>query len=106
MIIEGFELRETCMACPEQYDVRDDAGNQVGYLRLRFGRFYAAYPDAGGEIVFEKIWRGDDYKGCFDSDEERGLYLTLAVRSLRRAMLPASVERFLLEAERKTGPTP
>jgi hypothetical protein len=40
----AIELTLTCGACPEQYDAHLN-GARVGYLRLRHGRFYAAYPD-------------------------------------------------------------
>lgn len=60
-----FHLHQTCGACPEQYDLY--FGDQkVGYFRLRHGYFYVAYPDVGGEIVYESNTRGD---GAFEADE-------------------------------------
>lgn len=80
-VIDGVELRRTCYACPEQYEAFVD-GEQVGYLRLRHGWFYAAVPDHGGRVVYEADdSRGD---GIFD-DDERERYLTAAVRAIKAA---------------------
>lgn len=75
--IMGYELIETCGACPEQYDVYMN-GRQVGYLRLRHGCFYADYPNTGGEEVYRAYPKGD---GIFESDE-RDYYLTKAVMAI------------------------
>lgn len=77
-LIDGYRLVLTCVACPEQYDVFKGA-EQVGYLRLRHGHFYASVPDVGGETVFEASPNGD---GIFDDDERDG-YLTQAVAAIR-----------------------
>lgn len=63
--VKGFILNKTCSACPEQYDVYK-GGTQVGYLRLRHGRFRADVPDCGGATVYSAYPNGD---GIFDSDE-------------------------------------
>ena len=60
----------TCGACPEQYDVYID-GEEIGYMRLRHGWFYAEYR---GETVYEASPNGD---GMFESDE-RDKYLNQA----------------------------
>lgn len=78
-VIDGYQLRCTCPACPEQYDVFDAAGKQVGYLRLRHGYFRADVPDCGGETVYEAEPRGD---GIFDSEEERVTELTKAITAI------------------------
>jgi hypothetical protein len=75
--ILGCDLRLTCGACPEQYDVFRD-GQQIGYLRLRGGWFYASVPDCSDTIVYEARPEGD---GIF-SDDEREHYLTEAVRAI------------------------
>lgn len=77
--ILGYQLTCTCCACPEQYDVFDKDGKQVGYLRLRNGYFRADFPDCGGETVYEADTLGD---GVFD-DEERLPELTKAVAALQ-----------------------
>lgn len=76
--IDGFKLVCTCPACPEQYEVFTQAGEQIGYLRLRHGWFRADYPRCGGETVYESNPKGD---GIFD-DDERLSELTKAVRAL------------------------
>jgi len=75
--IHGYELQQTCSACPEQYNVSID-GNCIGYLRLRHGYFYAESPGPGGTRVFESQPRGD---GSFEFDE-REHHLTLAVHAI------------------------
>ena len=76
MLINGLDFRETSFASPEQYDVFDDNGIQVGYVRLRFGCLRADFPYCGCETVYRRYFNDDDWKGCFDSDEERIKYLT------------------------------
>jgi len=73
----GLELKMTCPACPEQYDVFKD-GQQVAYFRLRHGEFSVDYPSCNKETIYEAEPNGD---GCFDSDE-RLVYLTRAMRVL------------------------
>jgi hypothetical protein len=70
--IDGLRFVMTCIACPEQYDVFDSSGKQVGYVRLRHGELRCDYPDYGGETIYEVDPIGD---GCFDSDEERDFHL-------------------------------
>lgn len=64
----------TCASHPEQYDVYDEAGKEVGYLRLRWGEFRVDYPTCGGET----LWRfafPDQFKGEFEGEEERTLFM-------------------------------
>jgi len=77
MNIKGYELIQTCWACPEQYDVFKD-GKQVGYLRLRHGWFYASVPDCSDEIIYEASPEGD---GVFE-EEERMDYLGQAIKAI------------------------
>jgi len=77
--IEGLKLVCTSPACPEQYDVFDSQGVQIGYLRLRHGRFRADYPDCGGDTVYVSNTKGD---GAFE-ESERLPELTNAVRKLK-----------------------
>ena len=80
MQILDYVLKMTCGACPEQYDVLDSDGKQVGYLRLRHGGFRADYPDCGGDTVY--CYSFDDaWKGMFDN-EEREFFLTEAVKAI------------------------
>ena len=83
--IGEYRLLLTCGACPEQYDVF--AGNeQVGYLRLRHGRFRADVPCCGGETIYQAEPNGD---GIFDPDE-RARYLGEAVAAIHRWRTNAS----------------
>ena len=47
-----IKLVRTSVAVPEQYDAFDDSGEQVGYLRLRHGRFRVDFPANGGRTIF------------------------------------------------------
>lgn len=64
---------KTGNACPEQYEATMK-GRKVGYLRLRHGAFTVAFPDVGGEIIYEAAPNGD---GMF-MDNERDHYLNEA----------------------------
>lgn len=72
-----IKLKQTCSACPEQYDVYID-GEMLGYMRLRHGYFYAEYKD---EKVYEAEPNGD---GIFDGDE-RLMYLNAACMTILTA---------------------
>lgn len=74
----NYLLKQTCGACPEQYDMLDEEGNTLGYFRLRHGRFTVEYPDCGGKLVLHSNPIGD---GIFE-DEEREYWLTLGYLSI------------------------
>ena len=77
-----LELKRTCAAAPEQYDLFRD-GRQIGYLRLRHGYFRAHYPDHNSsEPVYSTGVRGD---GLFYDDEERSRELRAAAVEILRA---------------------
>src|SRR3954469_24882867 len=67
-------LVRTSLAMLEQYDAFDASGEQVGYLRLRHGRFRVDFPTNGGQTIFEARPMGD---GIFD-DDERDVYVQQA----------------------------
>lgn len=73
----GLELKMTCGACPEQYEVFKD-GKQVAYYRLRHGEFRVDSPSCGDETIYEAEPNGD---GIFDANE-RLVYLTKAMRKV------------------------
>lgn len=77
--ILGYQLEQTCGACPEQYDVFHNE-IEAGYLRLRHGRFTVEYPSVGGEEIYSACPRGD---GTFH-DDERERYLTEAIQAIRQ----------------------
>ena len=82
--IEGLLFRMTCQAFPEQYNVINGRGRQVGYLRLRHGRFYVACPDVEGDIILEHEFAGEEYKGQFDGNDERGMWLVRSARAINQ----------------------
>lgn len=75
----GWELAETCAACPEQYDLFDEQGRIVAYMRLRSGYFRVRYGGASGPTIYEHEWLREGLKGMFESSEERDEHLTAAV---------------------------
>lgn len=79
IMIHGYRLHQTCGACPEQYDVFDDLGQQVAYFRLRHGGFRVDVPNCGGETIYTANPAGD---GVF-MDHERVRYLTEAVLAVQ-----------------------
>lgn len=76
----GVIFECTCSACPEQYDAYLD-GTLIGYIRLRWGRLRADWPDVRGETVYSYDF-DDGWKGCFDSNEERNYHLEKIVEAL------------------------
>jgi hypothetical protein len=57
--VDGYRLVQTCDAYPEQYDVFNFWGDQVGYLRFRHGCFTATVPDVEGTEVYCAFPKGD-----------------------------------------------
>ena len=84
-MIDGYELRCTCLALPEQYDVYRD-GAQVGYIRFRWGVLRVDVPDAGGETVLclEPDGNYNELSGMF-RDEDRQPLLEQSVRAIKKA---------------------
>lgn len=72
--IKDLIFKQTCSACPEQYDVFDKDGKQVAYIRLRWGSLYVECPDVGGETVYEADV-GHGFTGGFRSENERRMHL-------------------------------
>jgi len=72
----------TCIACPEQYNVLDSNGQQVAYVRLRYGKLKATVPDVGGTVVYAKEFE-DSLKGIFDNNQERLDHLNSIAKVLR-----------------------
>lgn len=69
-----LEFVKTCDGCPEQYDVFDNNGRYLAYIRLRWGRLRV--DNDIEETIYSHDFQ-DPYKGWFDSDEEREYYLGL-----------------------------
>lgn len=76
-----MNLFQTCVACPEQYDLISLLDNkQIAYFRLRWGAFRVDVPDVGGERVYDKCF-DDGLKGSF-TEEEREEELVKAIRAV------------------------
>lgn len=77
-----YELLVTSTACPEQYTVlRND--EQVGYLRLRGGRFRVDCPTCGDTTIGHVDYYNHGWIGAFDP-ADRARYLTAAVHAIDR----------------------
>jgi hypothetical protein len=77
-------LKNTCSACPEQYDVYYE-DILCGYMRLRHGYFRAEYyktPDDYGKIVYDCEPNGD---GIF-LGEEREEHLKKGAEAIIKQM--------------------
>lgn len=80
-----FKFKETCHACPEQYDVFLK-GKRVGHVRLRCGDLWCEYPDVAGEIIYFHSFV-DDFLGRFKVDNDRESYLEKIAESLYNRIL-------------------
>lgn len=81
--IGGLRFEMTCAACPEQYDVYDSSGREVGYIRLRHSNFTVDYPFCGAKTVYQEYVRDD---GMFYDDETRFTYLKRASVAINSAI--------------------
>jgi len=81
-IHKNIELIQTATACPEQYDAKLN-GEQVGYLRLRWGWFTVTCPDVGGKEVYEKE-TGHELAGTFEDDRQRIKQLKKARKAIAK----------------------
>lgn len=94
-VFHDLEFIGTCSACPEQYDVviRSHEGDryQVGYVRLRYGKLYCAFPDVGGNIVYRHNYN-DNYLGVFPSPEQRMFHLEAIALKLKQTLDGISYE--------------
>lgn len=80
-IINGLKFIGTCGACPEQYDVVYDGLDGityiVGYVRLRYGNLYCAFPDVGGKIIYQHLFQEKaGWLGAFPTEKARVEHLT------------------------------
>ena len=86
--LRELRLKQTCGACPEQYDVFDGE-KLVGYLRVRHGHFQARYGGGGGPVVYEAFVHGD---GMFENSE-REYHLKQAESAIRAKIAAPKGER-------------
>lgn len=83
-------LEQTCESYPEQYLARIWSSHIIGYIRLRWGHLSCDYLTTGnleGDRirVVDHIFNenpDDEYKGEFDSDEERTFWLDKCKKAL------------------------
>ena len=80
-----FIFECTCGSCPEQYDVFLN-DKQVAYVRLRFGILRVDYSYCGGETIYRKEF-DDNYKGCFDNEDERQFYFQEIKKAIMKNIL-------------------
>jgi hypothetical protein len=66
-------LEQTCIACPEQYNIFDNDYHYLGYIRLRHGRL--TFVDTQNNNQFTKLFYRDPYKGSFNTEAEKYRYL-------------------------------
>lgn len=78
-----YTFLKTCDCCPEQYEVFDQYGRRVGYVRYRYGRLMCQVPDVGGHVVFDQHI-GGELDGCFENNEERQYYLELIAEAIQK----------------------
>lgn len=84
MKIKELLFCKTCDASPEQYDVYNNYGDIVGYVRLRWGNLTCEYPDVGGELIYEASI-GDGLTGRFENNEQKRCHLsTIADKILEK----------------------
>jgi len=84
MNINGLMCEKTCDCCPEQYDIINGRGQQVGYVRLRWGHLTCDYPDVGGEEIYSATIGDGAWTGCFTSEEERMHHLNAIAYEINR----------------------
>lgn len=97
-----LDFRQTCFACPEQYDVFDDNHNYIAYVRLRHGCFRVDNADRTityfsrvfpitdlsdialepEEIVLLRECGFIDPDGIFETESTRQAYLAIAKRKI------------------------
>lgn len=88
-IIEGLEFVGTCGSYPEQYDVVmtcESNRYQVGYVRLRGGRFAVSFPDAGWDNIIYEYHFDNKFKGSFENETERLAFLNIAASEINKKL--------------------
>lgn len=80
----GLVFVMTCEGCPEQYDVfLEDGQTQVGYVRLRWGYLYCAYPAYSGEVIYDALV-GDGWTGRFRDEKQRNHHLKKIAKAIKK----------------------
>jgi len=87
-IIQDLQFIGTCGSHPEQMDVVNSGGYYVGYLQLRGGNFRVEFPCNSyneNKVLFADRFE-DNWKGCFDSEDERMEYLEIAATCINKEL--------------------
>ena len=73
--------------CPEQYDVFDASGKEVGCLRMRHGNFTAYLTIGVANMDWKLVYASDEAQGdgCF-YDDERERFLTAGINAINKAL--------------------
>lgn len=79
-------LEQTCECCPEQY-LAYKGSRIIGYIRLRWGHLTCDYMPYGRLTedhirIFDKVFNEDNFKGSFDTEEEREHWLSKCKEAL------------------------
>ena len=88
-MVNIITLEQTCKCCPEQYWAYKDS-HIIGYIRLRWGHLTCDYLPKGkltdNDIrVYDKTFNertNDNFKGSFDTEEEREYLLSKCKEAL------------------------
>lgn len=74
---EFCRIVKTCSSCPEQYDVMM-GDKKIAYIRLRWGVLTCRM----GNSTIYKYYFNDNMKGCFDSDDEREIFINDILKTI------------------------
>lgn len=108
----SVRVKQTSIACPEQYDIFDADDESIGHVRLRHGTFkverhgievfrreFPVREEAVLEPEEDVIHVGEYHDGVFCSDIARDAYLSIALRKVLGEPLAGSVLFEFLEDE-------
>lgn len=77
----GYKFVQTCCISPEQYDIFNENDAIIGYMRLRWGNLRVFCPNYRGKQIFLHAF-GEEWKGEFESENERNFYLDKIIDAL------------------------
>lgn len=92
-VIQGLTFKLTCEAFPEQYDVFDERGQKVAYVRLRHSQLQLSNAENTQDWWQTFEWdtafpKEKQLKGyaCFDDDEERTYFLNFIASIIHKKL--------------------
>lgn len=80
--LHGVTFREIGPISPEQYEVYYN-GQEIGYVRYRFGYLTAEFPTVGAWCIFEKKLATQSGQM---TDQERGKWLRVIAKRYRKCL--------------------